>query len=182
MTMAHIDTSALIRGSLWIRPTGEALHKIDQAVRVAHDRVGGPRVKPHVSLVNGIETTDQQAEDRLRKLSLRVAPFPVRLGKIGWRHEYYRALFVEVELSDELIAAHRIAHELFEMNPGEPFEPHVSLVYGDLHEPLQQELADEIGGRLDGSFMATIVQLSNASGDRPIPEWRAIHEQTLGAR
>jgi 2'-5' RNA ligase len=180
--MAHIDTSRFIRGALWIRPTGSALHKIDQAASIAHQRIGGPRIHPHIALLSGVEMTLQRADDRLSKLASRIDPFIVRLGRIGWRHEYFRALFVEVEPSDELVAAHRLAHEVFDMTPPDPFEPHLSLAYGDLHGPLPEEVADELGSSIDAAFRADAVQLSNASANTPIPEWRVLTERPLARK
>ena len=179
--MAHIDTSSIIRGSIWIQPTGEALHKIDAAMRGVHKRVGGPRFKPHLTLLMGIETTQEQAEQSLRKLALHVKPFTVQLSRIGWRHDYYRCLFVTVELTEDLAAAHRIAHEVFDMNPPDPFVPHISLLYGDIHEPLQRQLAQEAGGSVDASFVATGVQLTNANLDRPVTDWRILSERRFTA-
>ena len=36
--MAHIDTSEVIRASIWIRPTGDALTKVEDAIRIANNR------------------------------------------------------------------------------------------------------------------------------------------------
>jgi hypothetical protein len=179
--MAHIDTSNIIRGSIWIRPTGAALHRIDEAIRIVRQRVKGPPIKPHVSLLGGVETTQEQVELRLRHLAHRLRPFEIRLGRIEWRHEYYRAFFAVAELSDELAAAHQLAEEVFEMASSDAFEPHVSLAYGDLHEPLQKALADEVGS-LDVSFTANAVGFANATADRPITDWRVVFEETFGLR
>jgi hypothetical protein len=179
MNMAHIDTSPIVRGAIWIRPSGEALHRIDEAIRVVRRRYDGPPVKPHVSLLSGVEATQEQVELKLRQLANRLRPFDIRLGRIEWRHEYYRALFAVAELSEELSRAHRLAGEVFEMASSDAFEPHVSLAYGDLHEPLQQELTQDIGGSLDVSFTVRAVGMANATGDRPITDWRVVSEASF---
>jgi hypothetical protein len=66
------------------------------------------------------------------------------------------------------------------MNPPPPFEPHVSLLYGNLDEALQRELAAEAGGRLDLKFTATAVQLVNASPSVPVAGWKMLAERRLG--
>ena len=65
--MAHIDTSEVIRASIWIRPTGDALTKVEDAIRIANKRGGGPRVDPHITVLSGIERTHASAEEKLKQ-------------------------------------------------------------------------------------------------------------------
>ncbi|MGH8528834.1 MAG: 2'-5' RNA ligase family protein [Nevskiales bacterium] len=177
--MAHRDISDIIRAAVWIRPNGAALEQIQTAINEVHRRGGGPRIQAHVTLLGGIETTLLDAESKLKSLAARIQPFTVRLGKLDWRHEYYRCLFATVELSDELATAKRLAHQVFEMNPPEPYEPHLSLMYGDPHGSLKPELATALGNRLDVTFTATTLHLVNASPSVPVPEWRTVSEREL---
>ncbi|HZR01976.1 MAG TPA: hypothetical protein VFA81_02235 [Burkholderiales bacterium] len=78
--------------------------------------------------------------------------------------------------------AKRLAHEIFEMNPPEPFEPHVSLMYGDIDEALKRDIAAELGGSIDASFTANAVQLVLATADRPVGAWNVLAERPLGSR
>src|SRR5688500_923979 len=112
--MAHIDTSEVIRASVWIRPTGEALDRIREVTRRLSVRDRGPEVEPHLTLLSGIETTRVDAGLKLKRLASRLSPFTVRMGKIDWRADYYRCLYVTVQRTSELVAAQRAAHEAFE--------------------------------------------------------------------
>ena len=178
--MSHRDTTPAFLGSVWIRPNAVALERIQDAIRMVHKQAGGPPVRPHVSLLGGIETTLGDAESKLKKLASRLKPFEITLGKIDWRPEYFRSLFVTVEPSSELVAAHAAAHEIFERMPTEPFEPHVSLLYGDFDESLKKQLAKELGGRLDASFKAGAVDLVNACEIVPVPEWKSVKQALIG--
>src|SRR5581483_9318774 len=178
--MAHIDTSPIVRASVWIPVTDPALHAIDEASRVARHCGGGPVIKPHLTLLMGIETTLESANEKLRKLAIRLQPFTVQLGRVDWRHEYFRCLFVTAEPSEALTEAHRLAHEIFEMNPPDPFEPHVSLIYGDIDERLKRDIAAELGGAVPTSFTARAIQLVQAAADRPIPAWNVLSERPFG--
>lgn len=178
--MAHIDTSDIVRGAVWIRPTSDAFDRIKKVVRALHKRGGGPQFSPHVTLLQGMETTQASAEAKLRKLALRLKPFPVRLGRIDWRPEYFRCLFATAELSAELAAAQRDAYDVFEMKPAPLFEPHLSLLYGKLGEALKRELAAEAGGSLDVTFDVTALHLVDATDDVPVTKWRTLSEHALG--
>jgi 2'-5' RNA ligase len=178
--MAHTDTSAVIIGAVWIRPTGDALDRITKVVRLAHKRGGGPQVQPHVTLLSGMETTMASAELKLKHLALRLKPFKIQLGKIESRQDYFRCLYAKAELSEELAEARRVAYAEFEMNPPPPFEPHLSLLYGNIDETLKQELAAEAGGSLDVSFDVTAVHLVNAYQGVPATSWHTLAERPLG--
>ena len=177
--MAHSDTSEVIRASLWLRPAGDALETINKAVRLAHKHGGGPLMQPHVTLLSGMETTKLSAETKLKRLATRIKPFTVKLGKIEWRDDYFRCLYAAAEPGKELAAAQRDAYDAFDMNPAPPFEPHLSLVYGNLDAAAKKKVAAELGGKLTVSFEVQAVYLVNASMGVPATEWRTLAEHAL---
>ncbi len=177
--MAHIDTSEVVRASVWIRPTGDALDQIQKVSRLAHRHGGGSQVQPHVTLLFGMETTRASAGLKLKHLAARMQPFTIRLGKIAWRQDYFHCLYAAVESSPELAAAQRDAYDAFEMKPAPPFEPHLSLLYGNLDAAVKKKLAAESGGTLDLAFEVHAVHLVNASMGVPVTEWRTLAEHAL---
>lgn len=169
----------LIRGSLWLRPTGPVLERLQELIRRLTARFGGTWPKPHVSLLGGIELTASGAEARLAALAERLRPVPIRLGTLEGRQEPFRCFYAAVEPSAELRDAHLAAREIFDLAPVEPFEPHLSLLYGHIDAPTKEHLAKELGGRLDLCFTATSVHLVNASAAVPVTRWHTLHERPL---
>src|SRR5688572_28120031 len=115
--MGHVIGNEVIRASVWIRPNGPALDEIQHAIRRVQEKCGGPGGWPHVALLGGIERGQRDAEDLLRKLAGRIRPFSITLGELdgyGDFFDYYRSFFVRVDLNEELHAAQRLAHEIFE--------------------------------------------------------------------
>ena len=179
--MAHIDTSEIIRAALWIRPTGEALERIQKIVRLAHKEAGGPQVPPHVTLLTGAETTRANAELKLKHLAQRLRPLKIKLGAIEWRDDYFRSLFATVELTSELAAAQREAYDAFEMKPAPPYEPHLSLAYGKIEEGVKKRIAEQAGGRLDAEFEVHSLHLVNSTSTVPVAEWHTLIELPVAA-
>src|SRR5689334_21870222 len=169
--MGHIDTSDIIRASVWIRPAGAALDRILDIRRRLSPRGRGPEVPPHLTLLSGMETTRADAGLKLKHLAARLAPFRVRLGKIDWKADYFRCLYVQAERSRELVAAQRAAYEVFEMNPPPPFKPLVCLFYGTIDDETEREIAEATGGSLDVEFTANAVQLVSAAPGVPVSQW-----------
>ncbi|MDB5809781.1 MAG: 2 3 cyclic phosphodiesterase [Betaproteobacteria bacterium] len=177
--MAHIDTSEVIRASIWIRPAGGALERIQKVLRLAHQETGRAQVPSHVTLLTGAEMTRVSAELKLKHLATRLKPFTIRLGNIEWRDEYFRCLYAAVELNDELAAAQRDAYDAFDMNPAPPFEPHLSLLYGKVDESMKKQIAAEAGGRLDVQFDVRALHLVNSTSGVPVAQWHTLVEQPL---
>src|SRR5262249_60460405 len=107
--MAHQDDTPIVRSSVWIVPTGDALDRIDKIIHRIHARGGGPCFKPHLTLLSGSETTQADAELKLKHLAARLRPFEIRLGRVDWRNEYFRCLYLAAELPAELAPAQRAA-------------------------------------------------------------------------
>src|SRR5688572_3681507 len=174
--MSHIDHTEIVRATLWIPPTSPALETINDLMQKARQTFGGPVFKPHVTLASGIETTIADAEVKLKKLALAVTPFTVELGRIEWRDEYFRALFLTVALSAALGGAKAEAHTAFQINPPEPYEPHLSLAYGKLENGAREQFAENVGNP-DLYFTAEKVQLVNAVQGVPAQEWQVLAER-----
>ena len=179
--MAHIDTSEIVRAAIWIRPTGDALERIQKAVRHAHKEAGGPAVPPHVTLLTGAETTHASAELKLKHLAQRIRPFTLKLGRIEWGDDYFRSLYAAVELTSELAAAQRAAYDAFEMNPAPPFAPHLSLAYGKIGDDVKKRIAEQAGGRLDVAFEVRALHLVNATSGVPVAKWHTLIELPVAA-
>lgn len=175
--MAHGEH--VIRGALWLRPTGPVLERLQELIRRLTMRFGGQWPKPHVSLLGGIELTREGAEARLNALAERLQPITLRLGKLAGRNEALRCFYAAVEPSPELMAAHQAACHIFEVTPAEPFEPHLSLLYGHIDAPSKQRLAEELGGRLSLAFVASSIELVNATDAIPVARWHTLHESPL---
>ena len=169
----------LIRGSLWLRPTGPVLERLQELIRRLTGRFGGTWPRPHVALLGGIELQSEGAEARLEALCARVPPVTVRLGRLEGRNEPLRCFYAVAEPSPELLEAHRAACEAFGMLAPDAFEAHLPLLYGHIDAPTKQRLAKELGGRLNLSFVANSVHLVNASAAVPVARWHTLHECLL---
>jgi len=173
------STEHLIRGALWLRPTGPVMERLQELIRRLTARFGGAWPRPHVTLLGGVELTTGGAEARLAELAARLRPIPIRLGALEGRHEPLRCFYATVDTSPELHDAHRAAREVFAPDRVAPFEPHLSLLYGHIDAPTKAHLARELGGRLDLSFVATSVELVKAFAAVPIARWHTLHECPL---
>lgn len=126
--------------SLWLVPEGEVAARFGDLVDRLAARYHTPRFHPHVTLLGAVGAGDDvvQAAERLAAAT---APFEVTLARAVGRGEYYRAVVVEAAPSLPLLRLHHLAREAFGLQDDPaPFEPHLSLMYGDLPRAVRDEV------------------------------------------
>jgi 2'-5' RNA ligase len=98
---------------------------------------------PHLTVLGGIGADDHVLR-RAQWLASSVPPFDLNLRpRAVTRDEYYRAVVVEAVPSIDLLRLHHLAREAFDrLDDPAPFEPHLSLVYGDLPAALRQGIVE----------------------------------------
>ncbi|HUR41609.1 MAG TPA: 2'-5' RNA ligase family protein [Verrucomicrobiae bacterium] len=168
-----------IEGSLWLRPTGPVLERLQELIRRLTQRFGGAWPQPHVTLLSGIELSTGGGDVKLAELAARLQPVTVRLARLDGRHDPFRCFYALAEPTPELVEAHRAACEVFGLAPGQSWEPHLSLLYGHIDAPSKAWLAKELGGRLELSFTASSLHLVNAAVAVPVSRWHTLHECPL---
>lgn len=156
--------------TIWLMPPDPARARLAALIQKFSRRYGTPRFQPHITLCSTHELNETEALARTQSLAGRLAPVPVRLTEIGYADEYFRCFFIHAERTETLLAAHRAGCEAFGRAPGADFMPHLSLIYGSLAGAEKERLIEEVGRRVDTSFVAENIVLCAPGG--PPQGWR----------
>jgi 2'-5' RNA ligase len=135
-------------------------------------RHGTPRFVPHLTLLGGIGADDWVAR-RAQWLASSVPPFDLTLGsRAVARDDYWRAVVVEALPSVDLLRLHHLAREAFDrLEDPALFEPHLSLLYGDLPAALRHGIVQGLPN-LRGTFRVDSLGVWSTEG---VPgEWREV--------
>jgi 2'-5' RNA ligase len=149
--------------SIWLMPPGELHERLSGLIATLGRRLGTPVFEPHVTLLGGIEQPRETVLASAASLAEGLRPFEVRLGGADHRPEYFRCVFLTAE-GDALRAAHARAKEAFGRRH-ELFEPHLSLVYGDLPAGRREALLTEIGAGFDSTFEVRALSVYSTAGE-----------------
>lgn len=158
------------RYSLWFMPTGGVYESLARTIRRLSARYGGPEFLPHLTLLGGFVSLRRDALRRCAALAHMLRPFTIYMGKVGFRDEYFRCLFVHAEMTPALRKANLVAHRVFGRDLDRPFMPHLSLLYGNFPRGLKEEISAELGSRLDLQFKVRRVFLYRTQ-ESPL-QWR----------
>jgi 2'-5' RNA ligase len=153
-------------------PTGEVARTFAQRIERLAGRYAAPVFPPHVTLIGSRVVDEEEVLDRAQALASLLHPLRLRLTTIATTDAYYRALFVQVDLSAELAAAYQQASRLFPGNSETAYRPHLSLVYGNFSPETRQAMIQEIGENVASTFEVDALHLYLTEG--AVGEWQSI--------
>ena len=154
--------------SLWLVPEGDIGERLADEIR-RRNRVP---FTPHVTLVGGIRIDERATYGigtRLRNLARRIRSFDVHLGAAAAGKDFFRSVYLSVTRSPMLLDARAWAEAMFGAGIGVPFEPHLSVVYGEQPPEERRRIAEELGERFAGTFAVRKLELHITEG--PVGGW-----------
>lgn len=166
--------------SLWLMPEGKAREHLAELIGGLAARLGTTPFAPHVTLLPGLGGPEDQVVDRARSLAASLSVFTVAFSEVAGLDRYFQCLFLRAQRDSPLEGAHGRAARVFERDPNPAFDPHLSLVYGDLDIDTKVPLARELSGEIGSSFEARRVHAWRTQG--PVGEWRPLASFDLGEK
>lgn len=160
-------------------PGGETQTRLAALVEHLAARLGTEPFTPHVTLLPGPLGPEAETVARAAPLARELAPLTLKLAGIEGRDDPFRCLFVKVEATPALRAAHAAAARAFLREPDPDFFPHLSLVYGRLESDEKASLARDIAEGSAGEIEARRLCVCRTDGE--VAEWRGLAVFPLGA-
>ena len=152
--------------ALWIKPSGEIFEALFRMIRKLADDLATVVFEPHMTLLANLDGSEQEITRRSDELAGRIKRFRVFLTEPSYRDEYFRCLFMRVEETPSVMSANALAARIFK-RPKEIYEPHVSLVYGDLPEERKKLIIRGLPENAETDFEAKTIYLIKADSSHP---------------
>lgn len=150
--------------SFWFMPTGAVAQRFSQLIVQLAKHYASPTFPPHVTLIGSIEAHEKEIISQAQELASLIHPFPIQLTTIAYTDSYYRALFVKVKHSQEVLVAYKQARTLFPSNQKPGYMPHLSLLYGDFSVETKKEIIKKTGEGFTDEFEADTLYLYLTEG------------------
>jgi 2'-5' RNA ligase len=166
--------------SLWIRPHGNLAHTLQDRINEFSEAYNGPLFTPHLTLLGGLKSNRSELISITDLLAHSLSTFPIKLTDVDTGSDYFHCIFIKAKKSKELIHAHETAAKMFEVESNaKSYEPHVSLLYGNLSVNEKERIVNKMGRAFDAEFTARHLLLVRTSG---APEqWEKIYSVDLSA-
>lgn len=138
----------LPRTALWLVPEDAMRERLAGIIGDLARLWRTPRFEAHVTLLAGVRLDASEIREHAGALARSMQPLDVNFTRVGSRPEYHQALFVEVDGGD-LRSAHGRAASAMGMAPDPDYQPHLSLLYGNLSPEAKKAIVKRLGGRWD---------------------------------
>ena len=132
-----IDRTKLI--AFWLLPAAPARQFFRSLIVELAARFDAPVFEPHLTLLGGI-ANHERALRALREVSVKTR-CELRIEGVHFSERFTQTLFVRFYLSDELRRLSRVFAQALDLESGDDFDPHVSLLYKDMPVADKKELA-----------------------------------------
>lgn len=159
--------------TLWLVPSGQVGKRFTNLIKKLAKENQAPVFQPHVTLLGDLLDSEPAVIQKTKQLVSGQKPFIVKLGEIDYEDFHFRTLFVRVEKSDQLLALHERAKEIFQMPNIPPYMPHLSLLYGIFPDELKEKIIKEIGRNQAAEFEVKRVTLVKGGA---VEDWEIIGE------
>lgn len=149
-------------------PGGEDYDKLLALIRNLSSSYRTPPFEPHISLLGGLVSSEEELMLKAEELASSTQPFAVELDGIGHMDEYYMCLFAKVKENEALMELNRRAKEIFGRVDESSFIPHVSLIYANMRASKRRKIISSIEDELRGMrFKADRLYLYVTEGEPP---------------
>ena len=117
--------------SIWLMPEGNVKDQLKNAIYSLSNDFGGPKFKPHVTLVSSFIGSEKDLLQKTEMLSKRVKRFEIFFGRIDTLHKF-SIKFLEVKFTIELKKVRDIICSRLNWFDNDYFS-HVKMAYGDFN-------------------------------------------------
>ena len=128
--------------SLWLLPDKDSMKKLDNIIISLSMDYSSPVFKPHLTLLGRLEPAGYIKETYL--LASLLEPMKISLSGAVPFGRNYKSIVSLAKKSRPLMKANLMAREIFSEQSQPEYVPHLSLIYGDFPENIENELTSRL--------------------------------------
>lgn len=162
--------------SIWLMPNDADSVLLSGIVSDLSQRFGTPEFKPHLTVTGDSDRPLAELTAAIAQAAAKVACFAEAVSGIETSEAFFRSFYARFAIAPPLAAL----KQRLDGQAGEPFMPHVSLLYGAVEAGPKAEAAAEVAKRLTGRpIRFNRLCIVTSGQDVPIDQWRIVETATL---
>lgn len=163
--------------SLWLQTSGDTAFRLQERINKMSRKYGTPTFAPHITLLGGLKASQTELVSLTNMLASSLYSFELTLTKAGYHDQFYQALFIGVKENKILSEIRKRACRLFDMKDADGYDPHLSLLYGDLSQNEKERILNITGREFYIPFPVKNIVLVETKGT---PEqWKKVDTAVL---
>lgn len=157
--------------SIWLLPAEKESKRFQKIINTLSESFKTPAFEPHITLMTSIPELTDDLFYQISVLAALTNTFDLSIEQINSSSEYFKSLFVEIRNNDSLHQLHQEITNLFH-DIEYDFQPHVSLLYGEVEAETKQSKIEFCKENLISLFPITKIAIVHTQGD--VKTWRII--------
>ena len=165
--------------SIWLIPDGGVYKLTSKIILDIARKDHAPKFKPHITLLGefGKEKNEKDIIKSFRDLVHNQKTLTLNFESVNCENFYFRALFLKVGKTKELLNFHRKAKQALGMKNIKSYMPHLSLVYGNFSKNSKEKIISSTSKDLSSEifikeFPIDKILLMKTQGT--VSQWRKI--------
>jgi 2'-5' RNA ligase len=156
---------------LFLEPTGALKEELETCIHALAHIYGGPTFPPHVTFAGPLNESEEVIRAKVEHVAQELTPFTLTLGALSGEDAFFRACYIRIEESAELMRA----HALLEPNSSREYTPHLSLFYGNIDDAERAVIMREISYPAGATFTVDRIHIYRTEGTADA--WEKVGEQ-----
>jgi 2'-5' RNA ligase len=107
-------------------------------------------------------------------LANELSSFTLTLEKFKAENAYFRALYIQIQEQDKMLALHKHASNVFSMDANPAYKAHVSLLYGNYPQELKEASMKSLSMPSTRNFLVNSIHLYRTEGETS--DWYRVQE------
>ncbi|DBA77639.1 TPA: hypothetical protein ACH3X1_009437 [Trebouxia sp. C0004] len=136
--------------SIWLEPKGPLAAQLQKEIDYLADAYGGPTFPPHVTLVGGVNGTEEQIVECAKGLADNLQPYRIKFNHPAYGGMYHQCVYMLCHQDDAAMRAGQLSKETFSQGQTSSYMPHLSLLYSDIDEHVRKQALEVVKKRLNG--------------------------------
>ena len=165
--------------SIWLIPDSEVYELTSQIILDIARKYHAPKFEPHITLLGefGKEKSEKDVIKSFKELIRNQKALTLSFESADCENFYFRALFLKVRRTKELLSFHKKAKQALSMKNIKSYMPHLSLVYGNFSKDSKTKILPTINKKFlrkdfIKKFAITKIYLFKTQGT--VSQWRKI--------
>jgi len=168
--------------SILLVPTKDGENYLSKIIRDLGTRYQAPVFVPHLTLFGGIVMEPEVLKTIVGSVFENIRPFKVKKTKINQSELFFKTVFIEFELSEELQNLFMEVSKRTDNRNLSTFKPHISLLYKTMPEEEKLNIIETLNIKDEFEIGKVVINAPANPEDKDflnVSGWRSLYEKPL---
>jgi 2'-5' RNA ligase len=167
--------------SVWLVPEEKDNEYLRTIVDNLAKQYSSPVFSPHLTLAGSITSSLEEAKNAVDEVFKKTRPFKIRKTKLNQSELFFKTVFIELELDDNLKNLYIAFAEKIKEGDISTFKPHISLIYKLMSEQEKLKIIEKLSIKDEFTIEYVTINAPRAGAKdfMDVEGWRTVYKRNL---